>query len=196
MEFECNGRTFFRRNFDNLVSDSPEIFKWCINLIQDNMEFRHSKSQFLPWSKKTKISELEDPLTRVILIYTEDYKPVGFASYQLTTEPDMQDVPIPCLYWYELQIVTEFRCFGLGSHLVKCIEEIALENSEKCQKIMLTAFKTLPRNKLYRSPINFYTRHGFEADPISPSQCLKARDASIYDYEIMSKPLYKIKNVY
>lgn len=24
--------------------------------------------------------------------------PVGFVSYQLTSEPDINDVPIPCLY--------------------------------------------------------------------------------------------------
>ena len=153
------------------------------------MEFRHTKSKFLPWNKKTKIAELNDPLTRVIVIFSQDQKPVGFAAYQLTSEPDLEDIPVPCLYWYELQIVKEYQSSGLGSHLVQCIEELARVNSGQCQKIMLTAFKALPRNKFYRSPIKFYMRHGFQPDQISPSRCLKARDAAIYDYEIMSKSI-------
>lgn len=113
------------------------------------------------------------------------------ASYQLTTELDMEDRPVPCLYWYELQVSKEYRNCGLGGYLVDCIENIALENSDRCEKIILTAFKALPKNRLYRSPIDFYSRHGFAPDPISPSQCLSARDAVAYDYEIMSKPVRK-----
>lgn len=187
MVFECKGQIYRRREFDSLISESPELFKWCFDLTKDNMEFRHSKSQFLPWCKKTKLQELQDPLTRFIIIFDTLQNPVAFASYQLTTEPDMQDVPIPCLYWYELHVVKEYRSFGLGGYLVTAIEEIAQKNISNCQKIMLTAFKPLPRNKLYRSPIDFYIRHGFKFDPISPSQCLKPKEAALYDYEIMSK---------
>ena len=191
MEFDCKGRTFWRRDFDCLNTDSPELFKWCFNLIKENMEFRHSKSQYLPWSKKTKLEELQDPLTRAIILYDSVHNPVAFASYQLTTELDMQDVPIPCLYWYELHVLKDYRNFGLGGYLVAAIEEVARKNIEICQKIMLTAFKPLPRNKLYRSPIDFYLRNGFKFDPISPSQCLKSKDAALYDYEIMSKEISK-----
>lgn len=189
MEFECKGRIFWRREFDNLISDSPELFKWCFNLIKENMEFRHSKSKYLPWCKKTKLEELQDPSTRIIILFDASESPVAFASYQFSTEPDLQDVPIPCLYWYELHVMKECRNFGLGGYLVATIEEVAKNNSDKCQKIMLTAFKKLPRNSLYRSPIDFYIRHGFKFDPISPSQCLKPKDAVAYDYEIMSKEL-------
>lgn len=153
------------------------------------MEFRHSKSKFLPWSKKAKLEELQDSLTRIILIYNSDQKPIAFASYQLTTEPDMKDIPIPCLYWYELHVVKEYRKSGVGSQLVEVIQEIARFNGDKCKKIMLTAFKALPNNRIYRSPIEFYLKHGFKFDPISPSKCLKPRDAILYDYEIMSKEL-------
>lgn len=187
MDFECRGRAFIRKDFVNLSSESSDLFKWCFNLIQENMEFRHSKSKYLSWNKKTKLAELQDPLTRVIVIFSDHEKPVGFASYQLTTEPDLNDVSIPCLYWYELHIIKEFRSSGLGSYLMKCIERIAEANSDKCEKIILTAFKPLPNNRLYRSPIEFYVKHGFKADPISPSRCLKSREAQEYDYEIMSK---------
>lgn len=189
MEFECHGRVFFRRDFECLSADSPDLFKWCFNLLQDNMEFRHSKSKFLPWSKKTKLGELQDPLTKFILIYNSDHKPVAFASYQLTTEPDLQNIPIPCLYLFEVHVSKDLRKFGLGSFLVEKIEEISKINANKCKKIILTAFKALPNNKMYRSPIDFYLRHGFVVDPISPSQCLKARGAILYDYEIMSKEI-------
>lgn len=192
MEFECKGQIFRRREFDSLISDSPELFNWCFNLIKDNMEFRHSKSQFLPWCKKTKLKELQDPLTRFIIIFDLAQNPIAFATYQLTTEPDMQDVPIPCLYWYELHVLKNYRNFGLGGYLVVAIEEIARKNISKCQKIMLTAFKPLPKNKLYRSPIDFYIRHGFRCDPISPSKCLKPKEAAVYDYEIMSKDVLNV----
>lgn len=151
------------------------------------MEFRHSKSQYLPWCKKTKLEELQNPLTRAIIIFDASEQPVSFASYQLTTEPDIQNVPVPVLYLYELQVIKDCRNSGLGSYLVSSIEEIAKTNASQCRKIMLTAFKSLPKNKLYQSPIGFYTRYGFKFDPISPSQCLKSKDAAIYDYEIMSK---------
>lgn len=191
MEFECHERFFRRQEFSNLYAESSILFNWCINLIQENMEFRHSKSQHIPWNKKTKIAELQDPLTKVIVIFTPELKPVAFSTYQITSEPDVNEIPVPCLYCYELQVLKEFRGFGLGSYLVKCIYQIAQDNTEKCHKIMLTAFKSLPRNRLYRSPIDFYSRHGFKPDPISPSQCLKPRESSKYDYEIMSKPVLK-----
>ena len=182
MEFECGGRTFSRQNFDNLRTESPNLFKWCIDLVQENVEFRHSKSEYLPWSKKTKISELEDPKTRVIVIFEHTGNPVAFVSYQMGTE-DL----VPHLYLYELHVVKGLRSFGLGSCLVKIVEGIGRADPEKCRKIILTAFKPLKHNRMYRSPIEFYHKHGFKLDPTSPSQCLKARDAAVYDYEIMSK---------
>lgn len=186
MEFECGGRTFSRQDFGNLKTESPNLFKWCIDLIQENVEFRHSKSEFLPWSKKLKISELEDSRTKVIVIAEPSTgKPVAFVSYQMGTDLE------PDLYIYELHVVKGFRGFGLGTCLVKIIEEIGDANREKCHKIMLTAFKPLKNNRLYRSPIEFYLGHGYKLDPTSPSQCLKPRNAAVYDYEIMSKDILK-----
>lgn len=194
MEFECGGRTFSRQDFDDLKAESPNLFKWCINLIQENVEFRHSKSEYLPWSKKLKISELEDPKTRVIVMAEPSTeKPVAFVSYQMGTgtDPLFADDLEPHLYIYELHVAKGFRGLGLGTCLVKMIEAFGGVNreKEKCRKIMLTAFKPLKNNRMYRSPIEFYLRHGYKLDPTSPSQCLKARDAAAYDYEIMSKDL-------
>ena len=180
---------YFRRDFDSLISESAELFKWCFDLIKENMEFRQSKSLSLLWCKKTKLQELQDPLTRFLIIFDMARKPIAFASYQFTTELDMQNIPVPCLYWYELQVVKNYRNFGLGGYLVSAIEGLAQKNISKCQKIMLTAFKPLPKNKIYRSPIDFYVRHGFKLDPISPSKCLKPKEAAAYDYEIMSKDI-------
>ena len=189
MEFECNGRTFSRKDFDNLNTESPDLFKWCINLIQENVEFRHSKSEYLPWSKKLKIEELSSPHTRVIVIFESTGKPIAFVSYQMGTEAPSPEDPEPNLYIYELHVTKEFRGLGLGTYLVKIIEEIGRANPEKCRKIMLTAFKPLKNNRMYKSPIEFYRNHEFKLDPTSPSQCLKASYAAVYDYEIMSKYL-------
>ena len=186
MEFECGGRTFSRQDFDNLNAESPDLFKWCINLIQENVEFRHSKSEYLPWSKKTKIEELDNPHTRVIMIF-ESMKPVAFVSYQMGAESSSSNDFEHNLYIYELHVAKGFRSLGLGTFLVKIVEEIGRSNPDKCHKIMLTAFKPLKNKRMYRSPIDFYRNHGFKYDPTSPSQCLKARDAAVYDYEIMSK---------
>lgn len=191
MEFECSGRTFLRKSFDNSTSKPDStLLKWILILIRDNMEFRHSKSQFLPWKLASKEAELNDLSTKFEVVYFCD-KPVAFASYQITTEPDLCDVPIPCLYLYELHVIKEFRSAGLGSYLIKCIHEIASQNSDKCDKIFLTAFQALKNNRLFKSPIAFYLRHGFKPDPISPSQCLKPKEAKFYDYEILSKVVNK-----
>lgn len=184
MEFESHGRTFLRRDFDHLEGD---VLDWAVKLIQNNMEFRHSRSKHLPWCKKLKLEELQDSVTRAIVIYDETDTPVGLSTYQITSEPDLQDKLIPCLYWYELQVLKGYQGYGIGSRMVLFIEEIARLNSQHCQKIMLTAFKALPRNRAYRSPIEFYGRWGFKPDQISPSRCLSPRAAALYDYEIMSK---------
>ncbi len=76
---------------------SEEVFKWCLNLVVEHMEFRHSKSSSLPWSKSKKVSELKDPLTCFLIAFSEK-QPVAFASYQFTSEPDLDDKPVPCLY--------------------------------------------------------------------------------------------------
>lgn len=188
MEFECSGRTFSRQDFNNLRLESPNLFKWCVEVIQENVEFRHSKSQYLPWSKKLKISELENSQTRVVVLFESTGKPVAFLSYQIDRDPKAQESK-PNLYIYELHVIKEFRGLGLGTFLIKMVDTICRDNPEKCHKIMLTAFKPLKNNRLYKSPIDFYTRHGFKPDPSSPSQCLKARDAAVYDYEIMSKEI-------
>ncbi len=84
---------------------------------------------------------------------------------------------------------------GLGSVLLGKIEEIAGAcGGQICEKIFLTAFKALPKNRLYKSPISFYLKHGFQVDPISPSRCLTfKKEASLYDYEILSKPSRRIE---
>lgn len=74
-----------------------DLKKWCLKLITENMEFRHSKSATLPWSKKKKLAELEDPLTKFLIVQSE-HLPVAFASYQITTEADVNDQQMPCLY--------------------------------------------------------------------------------------------------
>ncbi len=79
-------------------SNIPDDLKKCaLRLITDNMEFRHSKSASLPWSKKKKLAELEDPLTKFLIVQFGDIL-VAFASYQITTEADINDQQTPCLY--------------------------------------------------------------------------------------------------
>jgi GNAT superfamily N-acetyltransferase len=89
---------------------------------------------------------------------------------------------------YELHVKKDQRGLGIGSFLLKLVEDVGKQN--KLPKIMLTAFhEVLKFKKSFISPINFYKRHGFTFDPISPSQCLPAKEAKNYDYEIMSKLL-------
>lgn len=80
------------------TSIPADLFKWCLNLIIEHMEFRHSKSATLPWNKKQKIAEMKDPLTRYLVFLDDSKAPVAFASYQLTSEPDLDEKPVPCLY--------------------------------------------------------------------------------------------------
>lgn len=176
-----------RRDFaaDGVAPDA-ELVRWCLALVTENMKQRHDRSENLPWCRETKLEALVSPLTRFVVLYDAD-RPVAFTAYQLTTEPDLDDIPVPCLYCYELQVARECRSRGLGSMLLAALEVIAAARPDECHQIMLTAFHPLPRTRSYRSPIGFYERHGFAPDRISPSQCLKPRLARRYDYEIMSK---------
>lgn len=88
---------------------------------------------------------------------------------------------------YELHVSKGHQGSGLGSALLREVETIARQNSHRCEKLMLTAFKALPRSRVYRTPLPFYHRHGYRPDPISPSQCLSPKEAALYDYEILSK---------
>ena len=160
----------------------------------------------MPWNKSAKIAEFKDPLTRFLVIFSEKSKdPVAFASYQLTTEPDVNDQPIPVVYWYytwylnsfclilfffssyEIHVKKDFRGFGLGKHLIGLLESIGRQESK--HKIMLTAFQATPLARMFTSPIKFYERLGYSPDPISPSQYLSKKEARHYDYEILSKSL-------
>ena len=93
---------------------------------------------------------------------------------------------------YELHVSKGNQNCGLGSLLLQKVEEIAQANHACCDRIFLTAFKPLAKNRLYKSPLPFYLKHGFQVDPISPSLCLKnPKEARYYDYEILSKPIIK-----
>lgn len=104
----------------------------------------------------------------------EDNNLIAFASYMRTTEDDLSGRARPVLYIYELQVVEGERGRGLGSSLLRRLEDIAI-NSDL--PIMLTCFKANV------DAMRFYTKAGYSIDEISPSRC----GYHDYDYEILIK---------
>jgi GNAT superfamily N-acetyltransferase len=194
---EVGGRRFLKCNLSNVSSESetpptPELIASCFTIVSEHMESRYRKSTNLPWNPAKLRSDLNDPATRfIVLLDPNNPKTIAaFTAYQFTSENDINNTPVPVLYCYELHVVRSYRGLQLGSFLMSELEALASLHSKDAHKLMLTAFKSLPRGSGYfKSPIDFYRKLGYASDPISPSQCLGRKEALLYDYEIMSKSI-------
>lgn len=112
----------------------------------------------------------------IIAIDNETNKPVGFAHFRFMLEHKAE-----VLYLYELQIDPKYRAKGLGKHVTRTLELVALR--QKMKWVMLTVFK-----KNVRSMNFFLKKMKYDIDETSPSQCNLWDDST---YEILSKSLVR-----
>ena len=187
-QITIGSRLFLQKTLKNATDSDPSVnlIKDLYNIIADHVHARHQQSKFLSWDRTEILAQLTEPDTEFIILFDAETV-AAFTCYQFSTENDMNDLPVPVLYCYQLHVLRAYRGLGLGTLLLSQLEALARANPERAHKIMLTAFKPLPRLKWYKSPVEFYTKLGYCPDPISPSQCLKAAESRNYDYEILSK---------
>ncbi|KAI8825005.1 acyl-CoA N-acyltransferase [Fimicolochytrium jonesii] len=181
----------------------PALQQWAFNLVKENLYDEYVAAKDTGWSDEDKQREMTEPNARYIVVNTMggDARPVGFVYFQFTMEESCddkdevkndededegseesgEDVQIPVVYCYELQISASYQHCGLGTHLMSLIEELG--RRYHMLKCMLTAFKS------NTAALNFYRKRGYEIDGISPSNHLPPRRAARISYEIYSKVL-------
>jgi N-alpha-acetyltransferase 40 len=161
-------------------------FQACFNLIELTSS-RHYTDSSVGWSPSKKTKEMRLPDMRYILLRelrSDKATPnttihqqgiLGFLSFMVTYENGKE-----VAYCYEIHLSVAVQGKGLGSQLIRLLEEIARKIG--LGKVMLTVFKS---NK---TALQFYEKLGFALDEHSP-QPRKLRNGAVKetDYLILSK---------
>ncbi|OXV08985.1 hypothetical protein Egran_03252 [Elaphomyces granulatus] len=167
-------------------------FQACFDFIELTSS-RHYTNSSVGWSPSKKMKEMRLPDMRYILLRkareqrdgvsdkatanTTIHKQgiLGFLSFMVTYENGKE-----VAYCYEVHLSVAVQGRGLGSQLIRLLEEIAQKIG--LGKIMLTVFKS---NK---TALQFYEKLGFAVDEHSP-QPRKLRNGAVKetDYLILSK---------
>ncbi|KZZ96282.1 Acyl-CoA N-acyltransferase [Ascosphaera apis ARSEF 7405] len=179
----------------------PDMFEACFRLVEFTSAATYKTSSF-GWSAAGKKEQMADEDMRfLVLVHREEQRddsksnaeiPMetrrtaskkehpeigGFLSFMVTKEEGL-----PVIYVYEIHLHPMLQGKGLGSKLLSFVEFIG--SSLQLDKVMLTAFKKNER------AIQFYQRHGFEEDEISPRPTiLRSGKLREWDYVILSKEL-------
>ncbi|OZJ06619.1 hypothetical protein BZG36_00315 [Bifiguratus adelaidae] len=155
---------------------------WVMDMVKQNMMELYVNSND-GWSEEEKRSELYAPEARYLIVKDAKGTKVGFLMFQFVWEETMEDdAEVQAIYCYEIQLISEVSGKGIGSHLMKLLEDIG--RAWDMEKAMLTVFRA------NQGAFHFYREKlGYELDEISPSACLPPRRAQRFDYEILSKRL-------
>ena len=153
---------------------TEELSEWAFALLKENMQKIYEEGGW-GWKDSKKRKELFDEEARFLIAFDDKAKPIGFSHFRF-----MEEDETIVLYIYELQIESEFRSKGLGQHMTRTLELVALR--QKMEWVMLTVFK---ENK---SSMHFFMdKMKYTIDETSPSQ-------NIFEsatYEILSKSLVR-----
>lgn len=147
---------------------SNHLRDWAFDLVSQNMRELYEASQW-GWSENAKRKELvhRDAWYLVARLEADD-SPVGFIHFRF----DMDD-GMSVLYCYELQLESRVQRRGLGSHLMRLLDQLAA-HFRMC-KTVLTVFKS------NTGALAFYQKAlGYRIDETSPPG-----DAA--DYVILSR---------
>lgn len=147
---------------------SNDLREWAFDLVSQNMRELYEASQW-GWSENAKRKELVHRDAWYLVARSEaDDSPVGFIHFRF----DMDD-GMSVLYCYELQLESRVQRRGLGSHLMRLLDQLAA-HFRMC-KTVLTVFKS------NTGALAFYQKAlGYRIDETSPPG-----DAA--DYVILSR---------
>ncbi|CAG5174723.1 uncharacterized protein ALTATR162_LOCUS10904 [Alternaria atra] len=105
---------------------------------------------------------------------------LGFTSFMFTYD-DSPHEDREVLYIYEIHLHEQLRGQGLGSHLIKFVENVA--RACRIRKTMLTVFTANKRAK------SMYEKLGYSKDECSPGDRVTRNKVIKADYVIMSKSI-------
>ncbi|KAH7967864.1 N-alpha-acetyltransferase 40 [Rhipicephalus sanguineus] len=145
-----------------------DLREWAFDLVSQNMRELYESSQW-GWSENAKRKELgHRDAWYLVARLEEDDSPVGFIHFRFDMDGGMS-----VLYCYELQLESRVQRRGLGSHLMRLLDQLAA-HFRMC-KTVLTVFKS------NTGALAFYQKAlGYRTDETSPSG-----DAA--DYVILSR---------
>ncbi|KAL8792637.1 MAG: hypothetical protein Q9195_004765 [Heterodermia aff. obscurata] len=169
--------------FNTASNIRPEDLEACFKLVERTSS-QDYKSSSVGWSAARKRQEMADQDMKYLLLTTSDganfttvYRVHGFLSFMLTREDEQ-----PVIYCYEVHLWPSLRGRGIGSKLMRLMEEIGVRAG--VQGSMLTVFtKNEAAEKLY-------VRMGYGLHDSSPSpRRLRGGRTKIPDYLILWKTL-------
>jgi len=108
-------------------------FNWAFDLTKKHMEQTYEDSEY-GWDDEDKSKELKEDGARFILARDKDTgKLVGFAHFRFTVQGEVmqQMTGTTCLYVWDLQVEEAYQRKGLGAHMLKVMELIALQQRMK-----------------------------------------------------------------
>lgn len=145
-----------------------KIIKWAFKLAETNVG-PYYKTCGLGWQPKIKQSDLNKNWARYLVALDKKTKsPIAYSMFRFDL-----DYGTSVLYCYELHVAEKFQNNGLGTFMMKILEEIARQ--WKMEKVVLTVLKNDD------GALRFYQRLGYTVDETSPDKEDKA------EYEIYSK---------
>ena len=156
------------------------ILTQCLDLIEETSSEAYRNSD-VRWSRTKKHKEMTLPDMRYVVLTVNagsvSERVVGFTSFMITYE-DGHDV----IYCYEVHLAPQLRSKGVGSLLMRIVEQIGRKVA--VEKSMLTVFKS------NTNALKMYAHLGYVEDQFSP-QPRKLRNGTVKDhsYSILSKQL-------
>jgi len=156
-----------------------DCHEFIIQLIEDNLKQYYESSSW-GWSKSNKLKELSHKTSRILILKcTKTDQLIAFVNFRFEPGSDDNECAVYC---YELQIIETHRRLGIGTYLMSCLKEIAINFN--MNKVMLTVFKS---NEI---ATNFYMNAlKYHIDKSSPSRFQQESD-----YEILSIKVKKDLN--
>ena len=144
---------------------TQEEYNWISDLTEANMKVYYEQSEN-GWNRKQKEKEFRHETARFLLCRLKrddnctDEPLIAFVHFRFELDYEGKH---PILYCYEIQVVNEHQCCGLGRHLMLLLEQIAAKFNMK--SVLLTCFKHNKRS------LKFYQKLGYTIHHCSPSKC-------------------------
>ncbi|KAF2757083.1 acyl-CoA N-acyltransferase [Pseudovirgaria hyperparasitica] len=165
-----------------IASMSKSDLKTCFDLVEHTSagDYRASTKG---WKPRAKWREMAEADMRYLLVRAAPPQEVeggerpilAFMSFMITVEDAR-----PVVYIYEIHLADAVRRQGIGAHLMRVVEHIAVKTG--MEALMLTVFRS---NEGAR---RFYATMGFGVDGCSPrDRVLRGGKVKRCDYLIMSK---------
>lgn len=176
LTFKLDSRTATITCVHSFKQLTEEEFTWISNITEVNMREYYDASE-TAWNRKSKEKEFKSDTARFLLCRlekkddAEEAPLVAFVHFRFELDYENKH---PILYCYEIQVASDYQCFGLGAHLMNLLQRIAHKFHMK--SVLLTCFRHNERS------YKFYQKLGYKIDSCSPSKC--GQEAS---YEILCR---------